>query len=193
MAEPVFQHGHLRLYLLQTLANGPRHGYDIIASLTARFGGRYRPSAGSVYPRLGKLVNEGLLSVRHEGRKRMYELTDAGRAELAAKSAELAEVNELVDESVQQRALDLRARIAESLESLQAEFEPGDRSAEDRNKKPVEPEVSGSQQALRAEAEVLLATTSSRLLVEFAQAAARDELTPERIRAFVNALNNLRV
>jgi DNA-binding PadR family transcriptional regulator len=52
---PVFAHGALRLYLLALLESGPKHGYELIKALSERFGGTYSPSAGTIYPRLGKL------------------------------------------------------------------------------------------------------------------------------------------
>src|SRR5665648_729138 len=81
---PVFAHGQLRLYLLALLESGPKHGYELITALSDRFGGTYRPSPGTVYPRLARLEEEGLVTRVDEGRKGMYALTDAGRAELAA-------------------------------------------------------------------------------------------------------------
>ena len=47
---PVFSHGDLRLYLLNLLDEGPRHGYDIMQALSDRTGGTYTPSAGTIYP-----------------------------------------------------------------------------------------------------------------------------------------------
>ena len=58
---PVFAHGQLRLYLLVLLDEGPRHGYEVIQELESRFNGLYSPSAGTVYPRLAKLEEEGLV------------------------------------------------------------------------------------------------------------------------------------
>ena len=43
-----FAHGQLRLYLLSLLEDGPRHGYELMTALSDRFGGTYRPSAGTV-------------------------------------------------------------------------------------------------------------------------------------------------
>jgi len=77
---PVFAHGQLRLYLLALLESGPKHGYELITALSDRFGGTYRPSPGTVYPRLARLEEEGLVTRVDEGRKGMYALTDAGRA-----------------------------------------------------------------------------------------------------------------
>ena len=78
----VFGHGQMRLYLLALLREGPRHGYDVIRDLEQRFSGLYSPSAGTVYPRLAKLEEEGLVERTDEGRKALYRLTDAGRAEI---------------------------------------------------------------------------------------------------------------
>ncbi|MEK8228103.1 helix-turn-helix transcriptional regulator [Oerskovia sp. M15] len=46
----VFAHGELRLYLLALLESGPKHGYELMTELSDRFGGTYRPSAGTIYP-----------------------------------------------------------------------------------------------------------------------------------------------
>ena len=59
MTPPVFAHGHLRLYLLSLLDEQPMHGYDLMQALSERFGGTYVPSAGTIYPRLAKLEDEG--------------------------------------------------------------------------------------------------------------------------------------
>ena len=89
MTPPVFAHGSLRLYLLALLDEQPRHGYELIQALSDRFGGTYSPSAGTIYPRLSKLEEEGLVTKSTDGRKTVYEITDAGRAELDARRHEL--------------------------------------------------------------------------------------------------------
>ncbi len=72
---PVFSHGDLRLYLLSLLDEAPRHGYDLMQALTDRTGGTYTPSAGTIYPRLAKLEEEGLVTKTVEGRKTIYAIT----------------------------------------------------------------------------------------------------------------------
>ncbi len=67
--------------LLTALLDGPAHGYEVIRRLEERSGGVWRPSAGSVYPTLQLLEEEGLLSSREDGGKKVYDLTDTGRAE----------------------------------------------------------------------------------------------------------------
>ncbi len=75
------QRGDIRTALLALLADEPGHGYDLITRLDERSGGSWRPSPGSIYPTLQLLEDEGLArSVERDG-KRVYELTDEGRAE----------------------------------------------------------------------------------------------------------------
>ena len=106
---PVFAHGHLRLYLLVLLADHPMHGYELIQALGDRFGGTYVPSAGTVYPRLAKLEDDGLVSKTADGRKTVYAITDAGRAELAARADEIAAVESGLSDSVKSLADGVRA------------------------------------------------------------------------------------
>src|SRR5450756_3091462 len=84
---PVFAHGQLRLYLLALLESGAKHGYELITALSDRFGGTYRPSPGTIYPRLARLEEEGLVRRTEDGRKTTYALTDAGRRELDVRQA----------------------------------------------------------------------------------------------------------
>jgi DNA-binding PadR family transcriptional regulator len=110
---PVFGHGQLRLYLLAALADGPRHGYHIIRCLTDRFGGRYTPSPGTVYPRLARLADEGLV-VREDGaRKAVYRITPAGLAEVSARRDEVTSLEVDLDRSV--RSADRIERAVEGL------------------------------------------------------------------------------
>ena len=65
------------------------NGYQLIQEIPARTDGAWRPSAGSVYPALQQLEDEGLISPEGEGRRRMYSLTDEGRAYAEAHADEL--------------------------------------------------------------------------------------------------------
>jgi len=100
---PIFSHGRLRLYLLKLLDGGPKHGYELMRLLQERFQGLYAPSAGSIYPRLAKLEEEGLVSRVAEGNRMAYTLTDAGHAELTARADEL----EALDREIQSSVADL--------------------------------------------------------------------------------------
>lgn len=126
---PVFAHGQLRLYLLALLADGPRHGYEVIQELETRFGGLYSPSAGTVYPRLAKLEEEGLLERTDEGRKATYRITEAGRAEVAARSGELQELRAELDQSVRRIAEQVRASVHGRSADLRAELKAAARAA----------------------------------------------------------------
>ncbi|MBQ1046650.1 MULTISPECIES: PadR family transcriptional regulator [unclassified Micromonospora] len=86
----VFSHGRLRLYLLKLLDDGPKHGYELIRLLEDRFLGLYAPSAGTIYPRLQRLEAEGLVTHTAAGGRKVYEITEAGRAELRQRADELS-------------------------------------------------------------------------------------------------------
>lgn len=77
-----FEAGELRVAILSLLSEGAKHGYQLMKEMRGRSGGMYRASAGSVYPTLQQLEDEGrIVSERDDGR-RVYRLTEAGRAEL---------------------------------------------------------------------------------------------------------------
>jgi DNA-binding PadR family transcriptional regulator len=80
----MFEQGDLRYVILRLLEEKPRHGYEIIKALEERFGGAYAPSPGVVYPTLQMLEDQGYARVQPEADgKKVYEITDAGRAHLA--------------------------------------------------------------------------------------------------------------
>jgi len=81
---PRGRRGDVRAAILALLAERPMHGYEMLQELAERTHGLWRPSPGSLYPALQYLEDQGLVqSVTADGRRR-FELTDAGRAELAA-------------------------------------------------------------------------------------------------------------
>ena len=85
-----FGPGEVRLALLSLLGERPQHGYELMKQLEERSGGMYRASAGTVYPALAQLQDEGLILSESEDAKRVYRLSDAGREELE-ESAEAVE------------------------------------------------------------------------------------------------------
>jgi DNA-binding PadR family transcriptional regulator len=125
----VFAHGQLRLYLLALLNEGPRHGYEVIRALEERFNGLYSPSAGTVYPRLAKLEEEGLVERTEDGRKATYRITDAGRREVAARELDLADLQQDLDHSVRELAQQVRQRVHGSSEDLRAELKEAAKQA----------------------------------------------------------------
>ncbi|MEP6478527.1 MAG: PadR family transcriptional regulator [Rhodoglobus sp.] len=133
MTPPVFAHGHLRLYLLSLLAESEHgmHGYELIQALGDRFGGTYVPSAGTIYPRLAKLEDESLVTKSADGRKTVYVITDAGRAELASRESELDGIESDVTDSVRRLADDVRASVNDAMRTLRADLAAAAREARD--------------------------------------------------------------
>ncbi len=81
---PMVRRGDVRTAILVLLGEEPMHGYQIIQKLGERSNGMWRPSAGSVYPTLQQLEDEGLVrGLESDGRK-VYELTDEGKTAAAA-------------------------------------------------------------------------------------------------------------
>ncbi len=126
---PVFAHGQLRLYLLSLLDEGPRHGYEVIQDLEQRFNGLYSPSAGTVYPRLAKLEEEGLVERTDEGRKAVYRITEAGREEVRSRQSDLADLQADLDHSVRELAEQVRARVSGGASDLRRELRDAAREA----------------------------------------------------------------
>jgi DNA-binding PadR family transcriptional regulator len=82
-ARRMLAHGDLRLIALALIAEQPRHGYEIIKVLEEKTEGWYSPSPGIVYPTLTFLEEAGYVTAQVEGAKKLYTITDEGRAHLA--------------------------------------------------------------------------------------------------------------
>jgi DNA-binding PadR family transcriptional regulator len=78
----------LQLVILALLEERPAHGYELIKTLEERSGGFYAPSPGVIYPALTYLDEVGHAAVEPRGHRKLYSLTDAGRAYLDAHRAE---------------------------------------------------------------------------------------------------------
>jgi len=80
----LFASGDLKFVVLALIAEKPAHGYELMKAIEDRLGGGYSPSPGVVYPTLTLLEEMGYASVQaQDGGKRLYSLTEAGRAYLA--------------------------------------------------------------------------------------------------------------
>jgi DNA-binding PadR family transcriptional regulator len=87
----VFGSAELSLVLLELIAPQPRHGYDLIRELDTRTGGAYAPSPGIVYPTIATMEEAGLIEAQaSEGPKRLFAITEAGRAHLAEQQEAVA-------------------------------------------------------------------------------------------------------
>lgn len=86
----MFDGSELRLVLLKLIADTPRHGYDLIREIEEMTGGAYSPSPGMIYPTLTLLDDTGLIEEQQaEGAKKLYAVTDAGRAHLEENAEEV--------------------------------------------------------------------------------------------------------
>ncbi|MFZ7086753.1 PadR family transcriptional regulator [Curtobacterium sp. RRHDQ10] len=177
---PVFAHGHLRLYLLVLLADHPMHGYEIIQALGDRFGGTYVPSAGTVYPRLAKLEDDGLVTKTADGRKTVYAITDAGRDELARRQDDVADLEAGVSDSVRSLADGVRASVGEAMRTLRADLAASARHATaGPGPTPTSTPTDAGKQ-LR-EVEMLLAGFRQDVRTDMRRLANRGRLTDEHV------------
>ncbi len=94
--ERLFEKGDLKYVILDLLAEKPRHGYDIIRDLEGKLGGFYSPSPGAVYPTLQMLEDLGHVTSYQQDGKRVYQITDEGRAFLAERKETVDDIRERV-------------------------------------------------------------------------------------------------
>ena len=98
----MFDQGHLKYVILQLLEEKPRHGYEIIKEIEDRFSGAYSPSPGTVYPTLTLLEDLGYARAKpEEGGKKIYEITDEGRAHLAENKPLIDDIFSKIEEFAQ--------------------------------------------------------------------------------------------
>lgn len=84
--------GELQLLLLALIEAEPMHGYALIEAIETRTGGEYAPSPGIVYPTLTMLADMGLAEEQPEGSRKLYAITDKGRAHLDERRGEADEI-----------------------------------------------------------------------------------------------------
>ncbi|UIN30831.1 PadR family transcriptional regulator [Microbacterium binotii] len=187
---PVFSHGDLRLYLLSLLDESPRHGYDLMQALADRTGGTYTPSAGTIYPRLAKLEEEGLVTKTVDGRKTVYALTDAGRAEVAARAGELEGIQSDLADSVRLIAQEVRGSVREAMRSLRADLAAASKADRDAPARPHEDDERSAarEQLRRAEAAVTEFRTQVRADMR-THVARGGQLSASAVDAFIEAMD----
>jgi DNA-binding PadR family transcriptional regulator len=100
--------GDVRAAALLLLEEQPLHGYQIIQRIEEQSGGLWRPSAGSVYPALQLLEDEGLVRAEQTQDRRVYYLTDAGRSYIAEHRATLVAARDAVTAGIDGGVLELR-------------------------------------------------------------------------------------
>ncbi|BCW84867.1 hypothetical protein NicSoilE8_25400 [Arthrobacter sp. NicSoilE8] len=194
---PVFAHGALRLYLLALLEPAPKHGYELIKALGERFGGTYSPSAGTIYPRLAKLEEEGLVATESEGRRTTYSITDAGRAELDRRRQELADVEETISASVRRLADGLRADIRSNMRGLRADLAATAEAARTSARTPTAGEstyaYSPEGQRILKEAELMVQSFRDDIRMELRKQGAAHPLSPMALETVRTVLDQARI
>ena len=106
--------GDLRLIALALIAEQPRHGYEIIKVLEDKTAGWYSPSPGIVYPTLTFLEEAGYVTAQADGAKKLFSITDEGRAYLA-------ENREFVD-----AVLERMTAVGDKVKSMREHFGRGE-------------------------------------------------------------------
>jgi len=95
-----FEPGEMRLVILRLIREKPRHGYEIIKALEEQLHGCYTPSAGSVYPTLQMLEDQGYVRIVEEGGKKVYHITPEGEAFLDDNKDLLSEISDRIKEAM---------------------------------------------------------------------------------------------
>jgi DNA-binding PadR family transcriptional regulator len=106
--------GDMKYLVLETLTDGPRHGYEIILAIEEKRG--FRPSPGSVYPTLQMLEDGGFVHASEIDGKRVYTITDAGR-ELLANRAPDADDDDEDDHAVRHRVKESAMKLGAAVMS----------------------------------------------------------------------------
>ncbi len=119
---PVFRHGRLRLYLLKLLDESPRHGYEVIRLLQDRFLGVYAPSPGTIYPRLARLEEDGLVTHEEVDGKKVYSITDKGREEIRSRLTDLADLEDELTESLRDVAREISEDVRDTVRGIREEL-----------------------------------------------------------------------
>ena len=185
MTPAVFAHGHLRLYLLSLLNETSMHGYELMQALDERFGGTYKPSAGTIYPRLAKLEDEGLVTKLKEGRRAIYAITEAGRSELRDRQQELDAIEVDVTDSVRRLADEVRSSVGEAMRTLRADLASAAREAQSEGQR-FTSEAKGSRSSSREllqDAELAIAEFRQQLRQDLREAASLDYDTVKQLKA----------
>jgi DNA-binding PadR family transcriptional regulator len=151
MTQRVFAHGGLRLYLLLLLGEEPRHGYELIRLLEDRFMGLYTPSAGTIYPRLAALEDDGLVSHEVVDGRKVYRLTAAGEAELDSRRDEVLAVAAEAVQSARALATEIRDEVRSSVRDLRQELKSAVRDVKREERRVTREVVRVARETERAE------------------------------------------
>lgn len=201
----VFGHGDLRLYLLHLLEGAPRHGYEVIRLLEDRFLGVYTPSAGTVYPRLAAMEDDGLVSHDSSDGRKVYRLTDKGRDELEARRAEIDALHEKVATSARDLVSEIRAEVQASVRELRGEIRDAAREVQREQRRAMQDQRRAVTQQRRSSRQRTVAETKelqehwrqlrvdlSAFVTDVLTAARRHRLDVDRMRLVQSSLLDAR-
>jgi DNA-binding PadR family transcriptional regulator len=96
-----FGSGDMKYVILKVLAEKPMHGYEVMKALEEQTQGCYKPSPGTVYPTLQWLEDEGLVAATEADGKKVYEITDEGRAFLEEHKTTVDDIFDRVEETIE--------------------------------------------------------------------------------------------
>ena len=118
-SERVFDQGDLRFVMLDLIAEKPRHGYEIIKEIEEQLRGSYSPSPGVIYPTLTLLEELGYLAVAEtDGSRKLYRITEEGKAYLHSNAPALAAVRARMAEASASRASSHAPQLIRAMENL---------------------------------------------------------------------------
>jgi DNA-binding PadR family transcriptional regulator len=115
-----FLRGHLNHIILEIVKEKPRHGYDVIKGIEENFHGLYSPSAGSVYPILQALEDQGFLTSSQQSGKKVYSITADGEKELKENKDKFSEMRDHLRKHFGQMRVyrDLMGEIGQTMHSV---------------------------------------------------------------------------
>jgi DNA-binding PadR family transcriptional regulator len=126
----MFDRGDLRYMILRLLAERPMHGYEVMQELAKESGGVCTPSPGSVYPVLQMLEDQGHVESEEREGKRVYRITDSGRAFLAENKERVEDVFDRVSDFTDRfRNAEMRDVTKSFMRLAQVSFEEAMRRA----------------------------------------------------------------
>lgn len=117
-----FGHGELRLVVLDILAKGDSHGYELIKAIEEQTGGHYVPSPGVIYPMLDMLQEHGKITISEEGEgaRKQLAITEDGRRWLDESQEHLAHIRQRMKARAVGRELRKNPQMKRALDNFKA-------------------------------------------------------------------------
>jgi DNA-binding PadR family transcriptional regulator len=146
-----FESGDMKYVILKLLKDKPRHGYEVMKELEERMHGCYSPSPGTVYPTLQWLEDEGLVAAKDVEGKKVYEITDAGRAFLEEHRDVVDDIFDRVREAVERTVGGSMADVNRAMKDLmKGVYRTGWRSADDETRRKLAEIIRAAVQQVEA-------------------------------------------